>query len=126
MKSKYQVCVPQHRDGDKTTTCITPGGGRVVTIEFDGLFLVGLQNCPEGETDEVAFIGSTEKFNEYTILNVPSTQIWQATWNSGVTFNVTLRLIINEGDNFFIINFLGQCIAEDLLTLPVILTTTVF
>ena len=23
LKSKYQVCVPQHRDGDKTTTCIT-------------------------------------------------------------------------------------------------------
>jgi len=22
LKSKYQVCVPQHRDGDKTTTCI--------------------------------------------------------------------------------------------------------
>lgn len=24
LKSKYQVCVPQHRDGDKTTTCIAP------------------------------------------------------------------------------------------------------
>jgi hypothetical protein len=24
LKSKYQVCVPQHRDGDKTTTCIPP------------------------------------------------------------------------------------------------------
>ena len=33
LKSKYQVCVPQHRDGDKTTSCIKAdvvegGGGR--------------------------------------------------------------------------------------------------
>ena len=73
----------------------------------------------------LSLIPSPEKIIEYTNLNISSTQIWQATWDSGETFNVTLNIISSPFGDLFKIDFLGECIATDLLTLPVILTTTV-
>lgn len=98
-----------------------------MSIEFDPtLFEFGGGDCRGGQASEFVGLISTEKLNEYNILNVPFTQIWQATWNSGVTFNVTLIAGVGDAGPGFVIDFLGQCIAIDRLTRPVILTTTVF
>jgi hypothetical protein len=78
--------------------------------------------CGVGITDGLSVQGTPEQFNEYTNLNISPTQIWSATWASGTTFNVTLIPVINGN---FGIDFLGQCINLNLLTQPVILTTTI-
>ena len=73
----------------------------------------------------LSLIPSPEKIIEYTNLHISSTQIWQATWDSGDTFTVTLNIISSPFGDLFKIDFLGRCIATEFLTLPVILTTTI-
>ena len=133
LKSKYQVCVPQHRDGDKTTTCSAPDivesgdVDRVVSFEISETPSTGI-NCDDPlYYSAFYFLATEEQINEYTNLNISPTQIWSATFGSGTTFNVTFVLLPDDFDlPVFFIDFLGECIDATLITFPIILTTTIF
>jgi len=124
LKSKYQVCVPQHRDGNKTTSCIQPEeGGKVVTfgdLTFNSFF----PNCPDVYSTTGLLVNSTpEQITEYENLNIAPTQIWTAVFANGITFN-NVMFTIDIFYDIFIITFIN-CTDISTLVDPVILTTTI-
>lgn len=56
LKSKYQVCVPQHRDGNKTTSCIKPEEG------CNTLTIINIE-------DIATLFGDTYTLNQNTTIN---------------------------------------------------------
>ena len=124
LKTKNQECVPFHRDGNKTTSCIKAvrGGDRVVTFTglISAVFLFDL-NCNPGYTTIIGFFAIPQQINEYNNLNIPLTQQWTIILNSGQTFN---NVLVSQQDTYFYVNF-NECVQITLFSGGVTLTTTI-